>query len=511
MKIKSLELINFKRFTNLKINVGNEEVKLVVLVGPNGSGKSSIFDAFEQIGGRNKPNVYEDQIYLKKNQSQNWDASIETDHGIYSKTNSPPVNAFYLRSSYRYEPDFGVNTIQSKDNIVTDSKRPKRMIDMDQRVQDNYERLVEETINGIYSGKKDNLKVEELREELIGNVRNKMKLVFPDLNLVSINNPMVNGYFSFTKGTAQNFHYKNLSAGEKSAFDILFDFLLKSEKFNDTVFAIDEPELHMHSKLQRDLLKTIYNILPNSCQLWVATHSIGFLREAIDIQKDNKEGVVILNFNEIDFDREQIIEPLTPSTANVRKIFDVAIEDLSQMVSPSKIVICEGSLNESKGSTKRDFDTKIYNKIFKNEDILFISGDCKSTAQKSASLLFKIIKDSGLIREISSIVDRDQLTAEMIQEYKKRDPSQNFLSRRSIENFIFDSEIIDRFCDTNGIDKTKVTTRITDPINQDTKQIQSAIMQQCGFSEIDDFKLILAEYILPSTRTYSDLRKDIFI
>lgn len=49
MKIKRLELKNFKRFTDLVIDNIPETAKLVLLIGANGSGKSSVFDGFESI------------------------------------------------------------------------------------------------------------------------------------------------------------------------------------------------------------------------------------------------------------------------------------------------------------------------------------------------------------------------------------------------------------------------------------------------------------------------------
>ena len=56
MKIDSIHLQNFKRFTNLKIQNIPATAKLVVLLGPNGCGKSSVFDALHtnlvNLGGR---------------------------------------------------------------------------------------------------------------------------------------------------------------------------------------------------------------------------------------------------------------------------------------------------------------------------------------------------------------------------------------------------------------------------------------------------------------------------
>ena len=46
MRIKSVHLKNYKRFTELAIADLPETARLVVLVGPNGTGKSSVFDSF---------------------------------------------------------------------------------------------------------------------------------------------------------------------------------------------------------------------------------------------------------------------------------------------------------------------------------------------------------------------------------------------------------------------------------------------------------------------------------
>src|ERR1700754_4360339 len=49
MKIKSLQLKNFKRFTDLTLTNIPDNTKLVLLIGSNGSGKSSLFDALEVL------------------------------------------------------------------------------------------------------------------------------------------------------------------------------------------------------------------------------------------------------------------------------------------------------------------------------------------------------------------------------------------------------------------------------------------------------------------------------
>lgn len=57
MKISSIHLSNFKRFTDLAIDNIPDTSKLVLLIGSNGSGKSSLFDAFGFLDGAVKKKI----------------------------------------------------------------------------------------------------------------------------------------------------------------------------------------------------------------------------------------------------------------------------------------------------------------------------------------------------------------------------------------------------------------------------------------------------------------------
>ena len=56
MNVTRLRLANFKRFTDLTIDLSScaGAPKLVLLIGANGSGKSSVFDAFEYLSAHHK-------------------------------------------------------------------------------------------------------------------------------------------------------------------------------------------------------------------------------------------------------------------------------------------------------------------------------------------------------------------------------------------------------------------------------------------------------------------------
>ena len=85
MKIKKLELINFKRFTHLVINHIPETAKLVLLIGANGSGKSSVFDGFDFVSKGWDRFAFDDGIedYYKKDKTSKPIVHIHVFNGAF--------------------------------------------------------------------------------------------------------------------------------------------------------------------------------------------------------------------------------------------------------------------------------------------------------------------------------------------------------------------------------------------------------------------------------------------
>ncbi len=232
MKITGIKLTNFKRFTDLVIRDVPETAKVVVVVGPNGCGKSSLFDALLQwyrskVGfGFNT-----DFLYYRKNAEAafDWGQSVS----VTVADNKEPVRgSLYVRSAYRNDPDFAISGI-SKPEAPTDESRLSRVIENDATVSKNYQRLVYDTMAAVYDLHNGEKTVAALREELIGQIRSSMQAVFGDLVLNNVSDPLGAGAFFFDKGTATTYHYKNLSGGEKAAFDLLLDLHVKKKFYPD--------------------------------------------------------------------------------------------------------------------------------------------------------------------------------------------------------------------------------------------------------------------------------------
>ena len=200
MKIKKIELNNFKRFTHLSVEGIPETTKLVVLVGPNGSGKTSFMEAmnhYYKCAGYDDAGDYH---YLSKTgntvkyDSYEWRrralslVNIDFYETAFSNTlgyNNDIRGHFYFRSAYRNEPDFKIDYMKKQEN-PTQKIRLSSLIQNDQTVSANYQRLIANTIAGVFDYENGAKPVATLRDELIGRIQAALKRVFEDLELSSV-------------------------------------------------------------------------------------------------------------------------------------------------------------------------------------------------------------------------------------------------------------------------------------------------------------------------------------
>jgi len=405
--------------------------------------------------------------------------------------------------------------------------RLQKLIQNDQTVSDNYQRLVADTISGVFNDDNNNKTVESLRSELTGKIAAAIERVFEDLRFSSLGEPLQNGSFYFTKGIVKDFHYRNLSAGEKSAFDLILDLVVQSKYYPDAIYCIDEPETHMHTKLQSKVLRELYNLIPGQSQLWLSTHSIGMLQEAEDIEKECPGTVIFLDFGERNFDEEQIIRPAKIEKALLDKFYELAFGDFAKLILPKKIVFCEGS---SQGKSRKDFDKAIYTTIFSDNhpEAFFISAgscnDIENIEQTYGEILTVLFEKTEIIK----IVDHDDRSNREVEDLLKK--GIRTLSKRLIESYLLDDEIIDKLCIMSKqpekyseclekkreiMNNSELRKNPPDDMKSVKGEIYNSLktilkLTRCGNTADTFLRDTMAPLITPNTEIYKQLEKDIF-
>ena len=421
------------------------------MIGPNGSGKSSVFDALYQYKKSRGILAVGDDPYFNKFDSSG-QSKLMVEVGFY--TGSPQNyedwdRIIHIRTSYRNDLVEDLSSYDTRNNSIVSEYRFRMLADNDQVVAPNFGRILNQWIERSSATGRREENIGGLQDEIFGELRDAIAVLFSDSELVLTNLGSLDLYkvFQFNKGTSHGLSYVNLSSGEKASLDLILDIIVAKSEFNDTVFCIDEPEAHIHTKLQGPLLKQLYNLIPENSQLWIATHSIGMVRKAQDLwragRNEGKDSVVFLDFgsDDLDFDGKAIIVPTLPNPDFWVRTYEIALGDLAKLVAPKRIVLCESA----------GFDADCYNKIFgvHHPETRFIPIGSDQDVGKADENLIPVIQAIAQGAEILRLRDRDDADDEEIEESKEN--GIRTLSRRNIEGFLLDDEVLLKFCEYHNI------------------------------------------------------------
>lgn len=524
MRIKSIRLKNrYKHFFDLTIDLGPVPKKIIALVGPNGCGKSSVFDGmvyknqvFSPIGlngnsmgnefhSMNGTNVLHTNIEIMFDNGENFDQ-------VFSQRQRPQgINTLInLRNSYRYIGRLNINSLATIPDIKINNVGASSTADLDDKMTMNYQRLF------IYLTKfrKDNdLTDRQAKTTVLGELNailsNCLGLILSDEGDITAGK----GMLYFTKPTQPGeFSFNVLSSGEKEVVDILLDIFLKREEFNDSIYIIDEPELHLNTAIQRKLLIEIEKLIPDSCQLWVATHSMGFLNA---LQNELRDKSDVIDFKG-DYSTEVFtLQPMQKTRKNWLKIFETALDDLTGLIAPSVIIYCEGRLDPDENGEEQGLDADVYNTIFAetNPEILFVSSGGNTEPLKYSGIALKVLNKAFADVTILLLRDKDinhgvPTTDQERLDFLASNPELNrMLKRQEVENYVFDFEIISKAYQEVTEDEYN---KIVPDIKADIKSKAGDLMRLCGIgNEMNkqQFKRRLAEFIKPDTAVFIELNE----
>ena len=440
--IAEINAKEYRRFTDIRILDIPQTAKLVVLVGPNGSGKSAIFDAINQwYRTQTNYGMSNEGAYYSKIAGGTLSVfPVVTLHEVADGKYVDMNGLVHVRSAYRLDADFTLSQINAVRNRGADP-RIMRMIDIDQSVALNYQLMVSDVINEVFNIDSPQ-SVVEFREDLVGELRDRVSAVFPDLTLKSLGRPLDDGSFYFQKGVIDSFHYKNLSGGEKSVFDLLLDLHIATRVRRDRIYIIDEPELHTNSRIQRDLMYQMFEIIPNESQMWISTHSLGMLRAAKQLSEQHEGEVCFLSLYDQDSDGAVILRPVETDRKFWSRVFSETLEDFADLIAPREVILCEGkSILDSAGQGD-GFDAACYNAIFasRHPDSVFISIGSNTVLQNGDKSIDKLVLSLSSGTQVRRLVDRDDMTDREVKEAQQGGIA--VLGRREIESYLLDEEII---------------------------------------------------------------------
>ena len=422
MNIEALHVKNFKRFSDLRIDLSTLDApKLVLLIGANGSGKSSIFDAFEYLSGPAKGSQRDHYTdYFKKLPGVDMSVDCMLSGGLkVARTNNKQVNAsagwdgrsaFYGRSSFRTVPELSGRTTTPVD-LARDADRPQRFIEQDIRFATDVSQITEKILHEVWGEPFDS---DTMRARFTDPINESLERVFraslaTNLRLHKLI-PALSGKppdIRFQKGGSE-VHYDLLSSGEKEVFNIVLNLFTRRDHFPNTIYFIDELDVHLHTSLQYALINEIVERwIPDNSQLWTASHSLGFIDYA-----NGSDDAAILDFDDLDFDQPQMLLPAPKS----EHIFDIAVPSSSALrVFPNKrLVVCENK------------DARLYNAI-DLPDLLFIGARDKNS----------VVLQTRASEAFHGLIDRDFLGTEEITEIRRRQTSLSVLRYYALENYLY--------------------------------------------------------------------------
>ncbi len=456
MRIKKIELTNFKRFTNLIISDIPEYSKLVLVIGSNGSGKSSLFDAFDWLskvksfnGIPYSGNASTD--YYSKNSNTEPTVNVEFTEGkMISKQGSSISNGieivkqFIGRSSIRIVPR--ISNKANVSDVSTDNDSPASYIENDTRFTNDVFLYIQQINNllraPVFSGKQaDTLKI---FRDFIEPLNNSLLNIFGGDDTTTIQiaefedaSSNTTAKLIFKKGESK-INYDLLSHGEKQVVILLINFIVRYEYYKNCIIFFDEMDCHLNTALQANLLNEIVTRwIPDDSQLWTASHALGFIDYA-----RNSENASIIDFNLLNFDTKIELQPVTKDKLDV---YEIAIpkSTIASILKGYKLVVVENKNDE------------YFNNALGQHGYLFLPAN----NNREVFLTVKADKDKLGLR------DRDYLRSDEISKITQLVPNLKILLLSTFENYIYHPENLDEL-GFEGFNKEEYITEIIKQKNE---------------------------------------------
>ncbi len=339
MFIKKIIIRNFRIFKNenvfqidsLNIPDNTEGSGLTLFVGENGCGKTSLLDAFSlPLLSYKADNFSLDDFFDPKEKThiqvfseQNFDfkgtipnqkrpykgKGFVFEAGIRARENRSYLSSIvvndqkYIRADGETKPEDGKPDLRvSVNNPWSGSRFTENdilFLDKNRTYQirtglynpTRFDRLMED-FDFQYIKQDDNpIDCNKIVRDVSNTIENQFlakaidkfqEISGEEISLSHINNwtPHSKAFFGVTKENRQHVLLNNLGSGYEMIFSLLYSFYLSQQSGKQLIVFIDEPELHLHPKIQEDFVKILLEF-SKSAQIILTTHSPLFVKQVL--------------------------------------------------------------------------------------------------------------------------------------------------------------------------------------------------------------------------------------
>ncbi|MGI8637753.1 MAG: AAA family ATPase, partial [Segetibacter sp.] len=206
--------------------------------------------------------------------------------------------------------------------------------------------------------------------------------------------------------------------GEKQVIILLINFIVRKEYYENSIIFIDEMDNHLNTALQFSLLEEIVTQwIPESAQLWTASHALGFIDYA-----RTSENASTIDFNLLDFDLTQELATLPKDKLDV---YEIAIPKatIASILKGYKLVIAENKNAEH------------FNAALGAEGFLFLP------ANNNREVFLTVKSDNDKL----GLRDRDYLRTDEIHQIAAKMSKLKILRLYTFENYIYHPANISEF------------------------------------------------------------------
>lgn len=477
MKIKAISLENIKSFDRLSLdNLHSRDI--IVFAGENGSGKSTLFDvlnvAFAFIANRGwadysvvellkngkdagtiyieieldanekRTSRFNDIVKLKIDLSRSSSFSVSIHDGVdsirenlfdkrytsdlvESDENVRNYGIFLHRSPYRYETPADLNEPNrnllklTTDRQKSTSKAQEQssrwevvlsyFLQLDRMIKSTYYRAKE---TGLASAQDE---YERARKRFDTLVEDFNALLAPK-SFLQVEESVDRIKYLVKANDQLNIEFKQLSSGEKEVMFLFAD--IRRQAPHNSIIAIDEPELHLHYKLQKKLVDRFQSLGEHN-QIFLTTHSLGIVRQA------EQRNAVIYYFD-IDGTYRQI-----ETREDFLKLYEVLIDDLAGILASEKVIFVEGENAEKDASI---YEQRYIGRYAKTN---FIASRDRAIVKAAGLLAVRLLAAQTSPQKMYCITDGDG------RDGSERDTFRvgfqdllHVLNRYSLESYFFD-------------------------------------------------------------------------